>query len=171
MLGFSSGLPYPYVLFLATIGALSDFFDGALARSRGRKTRLGVFLDPFADKLLVFAVLYMLIIREDIKIAYLAFMMACESHVVIVPVLSYCYQWCKDGRYKVSLQASKRVEPLFLGRVKLHLCVYSLLLILIGRVLNIASVAEFAKYLLISGMAAGLMAMIRYVVRWVRNPH
>ncbi|HEV8436970.1 MAG TPA: CDP-diacylglycerol--glycerol-3-phosphate 3-phosphatidyltransferase [Methylomirabilota bacterium] len=38
------------VFFLAS---LTDLLDGYIARSRGRQTRLGAFLDPVADKLLL----------------------------------------------------------------------------------------------------------------------
>jgi len=40
-------------IFLFIIMAASDGFDGYLARSKGQATRLGAFLDPTADKLLI----------------------------------------------------------------------------------------------------------------------
>jgi cardiolipin synthase (CMP-forming) len=40
--------------------AISDGIDGWLARSRGMKTRLGAFLDPMADKLLMTTALVLL---------------------------------------------------------------------------------------------------------------
>jgi CDP-diacylglycerol--glycerol-3-phosphate 3-phosphatidyltransferase len=48
-----------FVLFLPA--ALSDFFDGWLARSRGQVTTLGAFLDLTADKVLVSAMLIALV--------------------------------------------------------------------------------------------------------------
>ena len=44
-------------LFVAA--AITDYFDGHLARSRNEVSALGRFLDPIADKLLVVAVLFM----------------------------------------------------------------------------------------------------------------
>ena len=42
----------------------TDWFDGRIARSRGRTSPLGSLLDPVADKILVLAVLVMLIGRD-----------------------------------------------------------------------------------------------------------
>ncbi len=40
-------------LVLFILAAISDYFDGKLARSLGARSRLGQFLDPMADKVLV----------------------------------------------------------------------------------------------------------------------
>ncbi|MBY0430886.1 MAG: CDP-diacylglycerol--glycerol-3-phosphate 3-phosphatidyltransferase [Rhodospirillales bacterium] len=45
---------------LFVVAAVTDFFDGYLARSWGQTSTLGRFLDPIADKLLVAAVLLMM---------------------------------------------------------------------------------------------------------------
>ena len=47
--------------FVFTAAALTDYFDGKLARSRRQQSDLGRMLDPIADKLLVGAVLMMLV--------------------------------------------------------------------------------------------------------------
>ncbi len=55
--------PGPWARLLAgaifLVACLTDYFDGVLARRRG-VTKLGQFLDPLADKLIVVAVLIML---------------------------------------------------------------------------------------------------------------
>lgn len=44
---------YDYALFLFIAAAVSDTLDGLLARVTKQKTKIGAFLDPLADKLLL----------------------------------------------------------------------------------------------------------------------
>jgi len=44
------------VVILLTFSILTDFLDGLAARLRGERTKLGAFLDPLADKLLLTSV-------------------------------------------------------------------------------------------------------------------
>jgi cardiolipin synthase len=46
---------------LFSAAGITDFFDGYLARATGRVSKLGRFLDPIADKLLIASVLFMLV--------------------------------------------------------------------------------------------------------------
>jgi CDP-diacylglycerol--glycerol-3-phosphate 3-phosphatidyltransferase len=54
-------LDYAITFVLYCIVAITDYFDGYLARAHGQISRLGQFLDPIADKIMVAAVLIMLI--------------------------------------------------------------------------------------------------------------
>ena len=56
-----SPLDYAITFVLYCIVGITDYFDGYLARAQGRISRLGQFLDPIADKIMVGAVLIMLI--------------------------------------------------------------------------------------------------------------
>lgn len=50
---------------LFAIGAGSDFLDGYLARKHALTTRLGEWLDPFSDKLLVIAPMVVLVYQGE----------------------------------------------------------------------------------------------------------
>src|SRR4051812_15843180 len=54
-------LDYAITFVLYCVVGITDYFDGYLARAQGRISRLGQFLDPIADKIMVGAVLIMLI--------------------------------------------------------------------------------------------------------------
>ena len=56
-----SPVDYAVTFVLYSIVGITDYFDGYLARAQGQISRLGQFLDPIADKIMVGAVLIMLI--------------------------------------------------------------------------------------------------------------
>lgn len=45
---------------------ITDYFDGYLARAQGTVSKLGIFLDPIADKIMIGAVILMLCATRDI---------------------------------------------------------------------------------------------------------
>jgi CDP-diacylglycerol--glycerol-3-phosphate 3-phosphatidyltransferase/cardiolipin synthase len=54
-------LGYTLAFVLFCIAGITDYFDGYLARSAGTVSKLGQFLDPIADKIMVAAVIVMLV--------------------------------------------------------------------------------------------------------------
>ena len=46
--------------------ALTDFLDGHLARKHGQETRLGEFMDPLADKVIISASFLILAVRKRV---------------------------------------------------------------------------------------------------------
>ena len=85
-----------------------------------------MMIDPLADKLLAFSLIYVLLIRRVIDPSYLFLLLIIESHLVLIPLLS----WIRDmrqvtknhdssvpeGRHKgVFIIKSKEI---FLGKIK-----------------------------------------------------
>src|SRR5947209_10713375 len=56
-----TAVDYAIDFVLYCVVGITDYFDGYLARAQGQISRLGQFLDPIADKIMVGAVLVMLI--------------------------------------------------------------------------------------------------------------
>lgn len=61
---WQAGYAAAFVLY-CVIGA-TDYLDGYLARAQGTVSKLGIFLDPIADKIMVAAVILMLVGTQDI---------------------------------------------------------------------------------------------------------
>lgn len=53
-------IDYGITFVLYCVVAITDYFDGYLARAHGQISKLGQFLDPIADKIMVAAVIVML---------------------------------------------------------------------------------------------------------------
>ncbi|MFX8016089.1 CDP-alcohol phosphatidyltransferase family protein, partial [Acinetobacter baumannii] len=62
--GWTAGYALAFALYV--IAAVTDYLDGYLARAQGTVSKLGIFLDPIADKLMVAAVILMLVGTRDI---------------------------------------------------------------------------------------------------------
>jgi cardiolipin synthase (CMP-forming) len=139
--------------------AISDAIDGYLARHRGQITKLGTFLDPLADKLLITsaslllvserghvdgwqlpAMVVVLIIGKDILIT-LGFLVVylITSHIHIVPV------WA--GKLATALQLSMVTAVLVAPEL----------------VTVIPGYREFARVLWWSAGAAALLAALIYI--------
>lgn len=52
---------YAVTFVLYCVVGITDYFDGYLARAQGKISKLGQFLDPIADKIMVAAVIMMLV--------------------------------------------------------------------------------------------------------------
>jgi len=56
---------YAITFVLYCVVGITDYFDGYLARAQERISRLGQFLDPIADKIMVAAVIVMLVSQRN----------------------------------------------------------------------------------------------------------
>ena len=62
--GWAAGYAIAFALYC--LMGITDYFDGYLARSNGAVSKLGIFLDPIADKIMVAAVILILVGTRDI---------------------------------------------------------------------------------------------------------
>lgn len=105
-------LPFEdHLLFAAAIfgfAALTDWFDGYLARRLGQMTALGAFLDPVADKLMVATALVLLVERH----ASLLFTLAACVIIGREIVVSALREWMAELGERTSVAVS------YVGKVK-----------------------------------------------------
>jgi len=57
---------YAIAFALYCLMGITDYFDGYLARAQGTVSKLGVFLDPIADKIMIAAVILLLVGTGDV---------------------------------------------------------------------------------------------------------
>lgn len=124
-LGLGLGFPFlPRDLWLAAVGValVTEYLDGAISRRYGFESRLGLFLDPIADKVFVAAVLVTMMLHGLLH-PLAAFFIAFRDLTVTIAALWY---W---SRRRGALVGDMR--PTTAGKVAttLQLC---LLLALLG---------------------------------------
>ena len=57
---------YAFAFLLYVLVGVTDYFDGYLARAQGAVSKLGIFLDPIADKIMVATVIVLLVFTRAI---------------------------------------------------------------------------------------------------------
>ncbi len=117
-------LPYSwsYLACAAAFGlaALTDWFDGYLARKLNQSTPFGAFLDPVADKLMVAIALGMLIERFHTWVFTLPALVIIGREIVV----SALREWMAELGSRASVAVS------FIGKIKTTMQMVSILLFL-----------------------------------------
>jgi CDP-diacylglycerol--glycerol-3-phosphate 3-phosphatidyltransferase len=104
--------PFPHHLLVAaaifSLAAITDWFDGYLARRLGQTTPFGAFLDPVADKLMVAVALVLLVERHDTVLFTVAACVIIGREIVI----SALREWMAELGERTSVAVS------YVGKVK-----------------------------------------------------
>jgi cardiolipin synthase len=103
--GWEQGYLAAFVLYC--LMGITDYFDGYLARSTGAVSRLGIFLDPIADKIMVVSVILVLTAMGVLRGPYVG-----DLHVVagiIIVMREIAVSGLREflGPLKVSIPVSK----------------------------------------------------------------
>lgn len=124
------------------IAALSDYFDGLLARLLGQYSRLGVLMDPLVDRLLVVAAMAVTWHYKLLPIWAIAVVLAREVLMIAI------------SRY--ALSRGLKIEVNWIGRAALWL-------IMMGAGLAMIDASEVSDGIFIAGMTLSVASVVRYV--------
>jgi len=75
-------------LFLTALAGLTDLFDGWIAKRFNQQTKVGAYLDPFADKLLLLSTMLILFLTDRVPLPlFLAVLF--RDVIIVVGALAY----------------------------------------------------------------------------------
>ncbi len=103
-----------------TLAAVTDWFDGYLARRLGQMTPFGAFLDPVADKLMVSVALVLLVERHNDLLFTLAACVIIGREIVV----SALREWMAELGKRTSVAVS------LIGKVKTAFQMVSIIVLL-----------------------------------------
>ena len=98
---------YGLAFVLYCLMGLTDYFDGYLARSSGAVSRLGIFLDPIADKIMVAVVILVLTAQGYLRGPYVGDMHVIAGLVILVREIAVSGLREFLGGLQVSVPVSK----------------------------------------------------------------
>jgi CDP-diacylglycerol--glycerol-3-phosphate 3-phosphatidyltransferase len=164
------------ILILFFVGAISDFLDGKIARSRNLITDLGKFLDPLADKLLVTTLLIILLnqnmLNQQLAVQYdLTVPSLVEWWMVIIVIAR---EFVVTGVRLIAAGKKRVIAASWYGKIKTTTQFITILVILFnGSVVRTSSgyvgvetwVAYFDKVLLFIMIAATIFSGADYVIK------
>ena len=138
------------VIFL--IGAISDFFDGYLARKHNLVTSFGKFMDPLADKLLVFAALILLLKQNNVLVPWVVIVMLGREFVV-------------SGLRMLAAEKGEVIAAGLLGKIKTNIQFLLIVLLLLFGETNIHLVWIVNYIVMGAAVVSTLWSGIDYVIK------
>ncbi|MBI4654871.1 MAG: CDP-diacylglycerol--glycerol-3-phosphate 3-phosphatidyltransferase [Nitrospirae bacterium] len=140
---------------LFAVASLTDLLDGYLARKSQQVTKLGILLDPIADKLLVISALIVLVDMGPIP-AWIAIIIIAREFIV-------------TGLRIVALSKNIVIPAETGGKIKTVIQVVSILILLITRSYIGIDLYSVGIILLWIAMVIGIVSGIQYfVLFWKR---
>ena len=150
-------MPYPWAdpaagLLFAAAG-ITDSLDGYFARRLGQTSRLGAFLDPVADKLIVAVALVLLVSRDTRALIVLTAVVIIGREITI----SALREWMAE------IGERRKVAVSQLGKVKTVLQIVGLSMMLYRHRLAGVPIYSTGVMLIELAAAATLVSMIAYL--------
>ena len=98
---------YGVAFSLYCLMGITDYFDGYLARAQGAVSKLGIFLDPIADKIMVAAVILVLTAQGILRGPYVGDMHVIAGLVILLREIAVSGLREFLGGIRVSIPVSK----------------------------------------------------------------
>ncbi len=105
------------------IASITDWLDGFLARHLHQTSRLGAFLDPVADKLIIVTALLLIVAESNFPFLAIPTAVIVGREIVI----SALREWMAEVGKRTSVAVS------FIGKVKTFIQMLAIFLLLLGR--------------------------------------
>ncbi len=152
LLFLSSGYAVLIALILFVLASLSDALDGALARRRNIQSKFGAFLDPIADKFLVFLVLISLVYHRESNILFILTILIISREIFIISLREWIATSSKDKLLPVSS----------FGKAKTIIQMTGISLVIAAPIVNMSYYYEFSILILMIGTILGFYSAIKY---------
>lgn len=105
------------------LGAFSDFLDGHIARKRNLVTSFGKFMDPLADKMLVFTTLILLLNQDNVLTGWVIIVMLAREFMV-------------SGLRMLAAEKGQVIAAGMLGKIKTNIQFLLIVLLLVFGMLD-----------------------------------
>lgn len=142
---------YSYALIIFFLAGVSDALDGFLARVLNKKTRLGAYLDPLADKLMLTSAFVTLAILKEIPL-WVTVTIVSRDIIMIMGTLTMILM---NGNYWVS--------PSIWGKVTTNMEVLLISLVLISMVSGWK--LDFLPLFMLCTMGLAIFSGLHYIYR------
>ena len=142
---------YRLALLLLVIAGLSDALDGLLARTLHQQTKLGQYLDPIADKLLISTLFLVLSILHKIQWKYTVLVFSRDLCILLTCAVLYATTSIRDFR------------PSIFGKINTGAQVVTIFFVLLFQVNSTAWVYYCRKVGLYATFAFTLISGLHYV--------
>jgi CDP-diacylglycerol--glycerol-3-phosphate 3-phosphatidyltransferase/cardiolipin synthase len=144
---------------LFALAGITDSFDGYLARKWGQTSRLGEFLDPVADKLIVATALVLIVFSAKVEPRWIGVLTVLSAAVIIGReiAISALREWMSEigARHKVAVSG--------LGKFKTILQIVGLSMMLFRWNLWGIPIYELGLVLTVFAAILTLWSMIQYL--------
>lgn len=150
-------------LIVFALSGVSDYIDGWVARRYNDESKLGMLLDPLADKLIILCVMILLLWKGRLEIEIMGW-----SHPLLPPLLvivTVGREIAITGLRSIASTAGIVIAASSGGKLKTWLQFVAISLIIYGK----SPLLELGHILLIISVLTALISAVQYTVRFMRG--